>query len=284
MPKETILVSGGVGSGKSTWVLQMIHDHVPSNQPIWVIEGERKIRGAATLFGGFPKNVKGVYNPLTIKEASQIVNEEIIPVVRGKPEGYGIVVVDMLNLFWEKAQADFHEVLSQDTDIAEYMQMKMEDRKSKGQSQTAANMFEGFTEWPIVKAMHNKNFLDILLQDIPSHIIATATSREIRTDAGNMNDKPDRAAMWAQAGELPEGEKYSDSKFITCMALQRLGLIDPQHRIWMTKDRSRTLGKIGAYFSDVLCSPDEESGIFDLWIEATSLRLGLPLELEADKK
>lgn len=278
MPKETILLAGGVGSGKSTWLVQMIHEHIPSDQPVWIFDNERKIRGVAELFGPIPDNVT-IYSPTSLVEASKHLNQDIIPEVRGKPEGYGVIMIDMLNFWWEKAQMDYHAALIEgDQDYADYMLevKKAKEAANKGQG-TTANPFEGFTDWPIIKASHNKRLIEPILYDTPSHVLMTATSRDIRDEnTGSMQDAPGRRAMWGSYNQIPEGEKYNDSRVVTCMGLMRSGLMKPEYHLWLCKDRSRQLGKVEDYFEDVKIIPDEDTGVFDLWWEFTSRRKNAP--------
>ena len=160
--KETVLLVGAPGTGKTTWLCQMIVDN--PDQPVWIFDNERKVRGTFDLFGGVPDNVRGIFNPITFPDTVAILEDEIMPELEGENEGHGIIAIDMVNTFWERAQQHYiHSLMEGATSLPEHMLTKLKQwqeevdsptgkRKSVG---TAANPFDGITVWVISKEWHN---------------------------------------------------------------------------------------------------------------------------------
>ncbi len=303
MPKETVLVTAGPGAGKSTWMWQMILAALEADKEyrVWIFDNERKMRGVARLFGGVPEGVTilNTHKHDTTMDAVRGVWKEI----RNEPEGFGIVAIDMIEKWWERAQEYYVQRLARGVDgeegddedlaFAEHVTRlaakRHEKAEARGTIPKEVSPFEsGFVDWPVVKQWHNAMLVERLLYDMPCHVLATCGSRGVRhpvDEKGRDNpihDDNELINLWTPFGSVPLGEKNNSYRFTTLMGLEKVGIGEPVYRLTLVKDQTRMLGKPNPMFERKKLEPDD-NGIYDLWLEYSSRVPGAPRVLEIDK-
>ena len=249
MPKETVLVAGPPGSGKTTWLWQMIFNHIPEDQPVWLFDSEKKLRGVMELFATeVPKNVT-ILDAVSVSDIVVALEDEIYPVLAGEPEGYGVVGIDMLDKWWEKAQEHWVDVMHDGKKkFSDHIETIVKRKKDRG-DRSPSQFEDSFIDWPVIKKWHNGRMIEPLLYEQPCHVLATTATREIRGE-GPMADRLGGTGRPAK----------------------------PEYQATLIKDRTRKLGKPTNLYVRQPLIPDD-SGIHDLWVEFSS-RTGAPKSLE----
>lgn len=314
MPKETIHLVGEQDTGKTVFLAQMIAAH--PDQPIYFFDNERKLRGTGLMVfpdGKIPDNVI-VLNTPTLPDARAAIDSDEIPEhitgkkgvpgilkrFKGTPEGEGIIMVDMISIWWERAQEQYVIEASRGKStltehLLEIVQMKIDDRAARReraetqgtdprkQRLRGGSDFEGYGggEWKIIKAMHSNQIVERLLTDIGCHIIATSSTRDIRAVDNEFPDAQKRQNLWSPAHEIAEGEKYNDHRFATIMNISRIGGTPAIFKLSLLRDRGRKLGVPAKLFYDDELATDEAHPIFDIWQTYTQ-RTGAAKELVSD--
>ena len=280
MPKESVLVAGPPGSGKTTWLWQMIFNHIPEDQPVWLFDSEKKLRGVMELFATkVPKNVT-ILDAVSVSDIVIALEDEIYPVLDGEAEGYGVVGIDMVDKWWEKAQEHWVDVMHDGKkNFAEHIETIVKRKKDRG-DRSPSQFEDSFIDWPVIKKWHNGRMIEPLLYEQPCHVLATTATREIRGE-GPMAARlggSGRLARWETINQMAEGEKRNDFRFTTILGVQNIGLANPEYQATLIKDRTRKLGKPTDLYVRQPLIPDD-NGIHDLWTEFSS-RTGAPKSLE----
>ena len=288
--RETVLVAGGPGTGKSTLLFQLAKQN--PEQRVWFFDNERKARRIGRYFGGIPSNMV-VLNTGNLTDAIRALEDEVLPAVRGLPEGTDIICIDMVDMWWDRAQQHYVQAVSDGEEtLADRLTANVKEKIEKRDALiaqgrnvgglAAGSSFEGFVEWPVIKSWHNQRLIEPIVYDTPCHVFATAGVRELRNDPKSpMNDSAERIALWTNFGGVALGEKGNDYRFSTILGLSRVGVVKPEWRFTLVKDQSRVLGKQVPMLKDVKLEIDED-GVFDLWQEFASRIPGGVYELEAD--
>jgi len=299
MSKETVEVVAGPGAGKSTWLWQMIYAN--PDQPVWIFDNERKMRAVNKMFGGKDPDNVTLLNTVTIPETIEAYQDVVWPAVSKEPEGTGIIAIDMVDKWWERAQEHFPKAMAGGDDDFSYTELLtnvLKQRKADAEAkkrkvgQATLNPFEGFTDWPLIKKWHNGDLLEPILYNTPCHVIATAGSRELRDPedpalrSSPVKDSLERTQLWRGFGNIPMGEKNNDYRFITLIGIKKLGFtLDTEWHMWLVKDQSRRLGQPDPRFSGHVLTPEvdpeteESTGVVNLWFDYCSLT-GAPEQLE----
>ncbi len=263
MAKETIMVAGPPGAGKSTALWQLYYHHWDKKSPTFIFDSEGKMRGVHDLFGPTIPDDVTIIPTTNFTDMVAAFDDEIKPALVGKDETYGLVLIDMVDKWWEKAQEYWVMRMSEtgEGSFAEHVEKLVIERREHGKS--GISPFEdGFVDWPVVKRWHNGRLLEPLLYEQPCHVVASCGTREIRTE-GFMMDSLDRRTIWKEFKQLPEGEKRNEYRFTTLLGLQMTGLMEPIWTLSLVKDRSRMFGKRVQRFKEDL--PEDDNGIVDMW-------------------
>ena len=308
--KETIEIVGGANTGKTVFLCQIAEAN--PDQKIYFFDNQMKARRVFQFVcGGVPENVTLLHTP-NLQDAKLAVWSDKIPshivggqteipgiarMFNGYPEGTGIVMVDNIDVWWDRSQQHFVSRLSEGEEtlgdhMLETVKRKREDQRRRqealaksGSNQTvnmkAGSEFEGFVEWPVIKKWHNEELVEPLLFDFPCHIVATALVRELRMDGDFFTDSEDRISMWGELRVCPMGEKGNDGRFNTILYIERQGIDQVQYRLSCVKDMARILGKPAKLFLRKNLAGDE-NGVFNAWDEYRSQQPGSPEKMEAD--
>lgn len=273
--KEMVMLAAGPNMGKTTWLCQMALSHVTSDTEVFMLDSELKINGAmAMLTETIPDNIH-IMPATNAEQIIYTIEDEIIPKMKGKKEGEVVIMIDMLNKWWEYAQEYYVEGLAKDQNMAEHMQAIVKEKKRRGDK--SPTMFDdSFVDWPVIKQWHNARMVEQLMFRQPCHVLATLGTREIRSE-GPIADTGKRTKIWEPLRQVNEGEKSNDYRFITVLGLQDVGLLGrPQVELFCLKDRSRKLGQVAKLFYNAeISDPDEPGYIFDIW-EEFCVRTGAP--------
>tara|TARA_R110002051_G_scaffold313853_1_gene390297 strand:+ start:345 stop:1193 length:849 start_codon:yes stop_codon:yes gene_type:complete len=262
---ESILIVGGTNLGK-TGTLRQIIAHNP-DMPAHVFDGQNRFTEICQFFGGVPDNCT-VHKPQDVNEELQIMRDEVTPVFKGEPDGYGILAFDMIDDIWESAQTYFSEQVYQD-DPAERMmkirtKMQREAETAKLNRPKNQNQYEGFIDWTVIKQWH-RSLVNRAIESLPCHVIATTAVRELRKDAGSFSDDPRLIETWDDWGAVPTGEKRNTFLFMTLLGMSMKGS-RRQRKILgsIVKDWSREpFTPVPDWWMEELTTNEE--GIYDLW-------------------
>ena len=308
--KETIEIVGGANTGKTVFICEMAVAN--PDQQVYLFDNQMKARRVFQFVaGGVPDNVTILHTP-TLQDAKLAVWSDKIPAhivggrtdvpgidaaFHGQPEGTGLVLIDNIDVWWDRSQQHFVRRMSEGEEslgdhMMETVRRKRADQQKRqeaidksGTSQTAGmkagSEFEGFVEWPVIKQWHNEELVEPLLFDFPCHVIATALVRELRQAGDFFTDSEDRQEMWGALRVVPLGEKGNDGRFNTILYIERQGLEEVTYRLSCVKDMSRALGKPAKLFLRKTLAPDE-AGVFSVWDEYRSQQPGTPEKFEAD--
>ena len=308
--KETIEIVGGANTGKTVFICEMAVAN--PDQQVYLFDNQMKARRVFQFVaGGVPDNVTILHTP-TLQDAKLAVWSDKIPAhivggrtdvpgidaaFHGQPEGTGLVLIDNIDVWWDRSQQHFVRRMSEGEEslgdhMMETVRRKRADQQKRqeaidksGNSQTAGmkagSEFEGFVEWPVIKQWHNEELVEPLLFDFPCHVIATALVRELRQAGDFFTDSEDRQEMWGALRVVPLGEKGNDGRFNTILYIERQGLEEVTYRLSCVKDMSRALGKPAKLFLRKTLAPDE-AGVFSVWDEYRSQQPGTPEKFEAD--
>ena len=308
--KETIEIVGGANTGKTVFICEMAVAN--PDQQVYLFDNQMKARRVFQFVaGGVPDNVTILHTP-TLQDAKLAVWSDKIPAhivggrtdvpgidaaFHGQPEGTGLVLIDNIDVWWDRSQQHFVRRMSEGEEslgdhMMETVRRKRADQQKRqeaidksGNSPTAGmkagSEFEGFVEWPVIKQWHNEELVEPLLFDFPCHVIATALVRELRQAGDFFTDSEDRQEMWGALRVVPLGEKGNDGRFNTILYIERQGLEEVTYRLSCVKDMSRALGKPAKLFLRKTLAPDE-AGVFSVWDEYRSQQPGTPEKFEAD--
>ncbi len=210
---ERILLFGGPNTGKSRALLSTLFYH-PENT-FHVIDPDDGILRVMNELGGeeaFPNLI--LYPAQDYSDIRAAVDTILNTAQPGDWVG-----AEMLNRWWDATQSEYSSFVYGET-VAEHLtaiqqQLKnSDDEKKRGQ---AAN-FEGFTDWKLIKRMHNQDLMDRLCVYRGLNIIATTTVK----DFVEYTDKSmAEASIFSRAKVRPEGEKHNPHLFSTIIYLYR---------------------------------------------------------------
>ena len=268
------MIAGAPGTGKSTALWQFYYDHWDKKSPTFIFDSEGKMRGVHDLFGDKIPDDVTILKTTKFTDIIKALDEVIIPAFAGKEESWGLILIDMVDKWWEKAQEYWMQKMAGDESLsfAEHAEKMALERKIKkeetGRAGSQSPFDDGFVDWVVVKRWHNGRLLEHILGELPCHVVATAGVREIRPAGEYMEDPLGMRTMWKVFQQIPEGEKKNSYRFTTIMGLQVLGLMEPEWKLHLIKDRSRTMGKRIKYFVNDL--GEDENGVVDMWLEWSS--------------
>tara|TARA_R110000824_G_scaffold168658_2_gene345643 strand:+ start:2203 stop:3147 length:945 start_codon:yes stop_codon:yes gene_type:complete len=309
--KETIEIVGGANTGKTVFLCEMAVAN--PDQTVYLFDNQMKARRVFQFVaGGVPDNVTILHTP-TLQDAKLAVWSDKIPAhivggrtnvpgidaaFHGQPEGTGLVLIDNIDVWWDRSQQHYVSRMSQgEQSLGDHMletvarkradqQRRQEAIEKSGNSNQTVGMkggseFEGFVEWPVIKQWHNEELVEPLLFDFPCHVIATALVRELRQAGDFFTDSEDRQEMWGALRVVPLGEKGNDGRFNTILYIERQGLEEVTYRLSCVKDMARALGKPAKLFLRKTLAADD-AGVFSVWDEYRSQQPGTPAKFEAD--
>jgi len=203
--KESILLTGEFGSGKS-YSLLCIAKHHPDAK-FWIIDME----------GALQIQMEKLFPPLpnvTILSCNDWESVErslglILP--RVAPQDW--ICTDGLNRWWDESQKYYIEQIF-GTSRTEYFIMK---RKEAEEAQkTSFSSLEGWKDWSIIKKIHNDPLED-LAHRRPCNIIMATRAKEVES-----SDDLEIRTTYQTVGFKPEGEKGNPYRFDLFVLLEAL--------------------------------------------------------------
>jgi len=283
--RELVLMAGGPNVGKTTWLCQMALQHISPDIEIHMMDSERKIMGSmAMLTEKLPDNIT-IHPAVHAQQIIITLEDTIFPRFKGKKDGEVVVMIDMIDKWWEYSQEFYVEKLGEGKSLAEHMQEIVNKKKERGDR--SPNMFEdSFIDWPVIKQWHNGRMVEPLLNRQPCHVFATASTRELRregplSDITGSSEKVKRFKIWEPFGQIAEGEKRNDFRFVTILGMHDIGIAKPEPEIELfnLKDRARKLGRPAELFYHQKL--DVVDYIYDPWLEYAS-QTGAPMMINGE--
>lgn len=140
--------------------------------------------------------------------------------------------LDMMGRFWDMAQ-NYYSVSVFGKSHAEHLMML----KRQAQS-TSFGGFDGLQDWPLIKNIHNTDFVDDAVLYSPFNVMCT-TSVTPFSPKEKVPKKGTLSMYASEFGVKPEGEKHNVYRFDTQAFMYRLE--DDTYHFRMIRDRGRTI-------------------------------------------
>jgi hypothetical protein len=224
--RQRVLLAGDYGTGKTAWLIQQAIRN--PDQPCFIFDTQDKVRRVATLFGGVPKNLTVGFTP-DARSMNAFMRDTVSPIIKDQPEGYGIVMIDMVEEIWTEMQEFMADLLAEGSTgskdgIGTNLDMQRAALIKQGKDASTGG-FDGFQgQWQNIRGWYNFIVRDLLLKMRP-HVFITASLRPLKeatSDKGKTNpkkDKDDILAVWSALGAAPAGEKNLTGWMDTCLGM-----------------------------------------------------------------
>lgn len=242
--QQRVLLAGDYGTGKTAWLIQQAIRN--PDQPCFIFDTQNKVRRVATLFGGVPKNLTIGFTP-DARSMNEFMRKTVKPVLEGQPEGYGIIMIDMVEELWTEFQEFLADMLAeQNTGDTDGLGSALDQQRAalvKQGKDASTGGFDGFSgHWQTVRGWYNYIVRDALLK-MRAHVFLTASLRPLKeavSDKGKANpkkDKDDIIAVWSALGAAPAGEKNLTGWLDTCLGIEVLDAgLTRQYKLSILKD------------------------------------------------
>lgn len=138
---------------------------------------------------------------------------------------------DMLGRFWDLAQGYYSRTVFGMSHIEHLMMLK---RQAKA---TSFSGFDGLSDWPLIKNLHNTDLIDDAVLFSPFNVMATTST----TPFSPKEKVPKKGILSVYASKFavkPEGEKHNIFRFDTQVMLSRE---DNIYSFSLVRDRGRTV-------------------------------------------
>ncbi len=257
LDRESILMLGGPGSGKSDSVVRLALDGIDQGFKVTVIDRDRGLSKAVKdICKGKPPDNLSYF---LVKNDWRKLHEAVDWAFDNLKAGDWLVL-EMLGNFWDFMQMQYsQEVYGMDVSdhlltLRKDAQQLMDEagastRSNDGKKKSEANKIlgqkmqysgmEGRTDWAVIKRMHTVPIERATLEG-DFHILATTSVTKVSQDEVNNNQWPEFQGI----GKRPEGEKHNTHRFDTIVYCER----DDDDFVWSTdlrggrgKDRGRDL-------------------------------------------
>lgn len=273
--KESILVVGDTNTGKTSMLIQLALEN--PTQPFFVYDTQGKVKPAARMFGGVPKNMTVAHTP-DLGSMQEFANTVVYPALKGQPEGYGVVCIDNAGEVWVQAQEYMADLKAGGGDGLGSNLNKQRENLLKAHKDAAAGGFQGFQgEWQAIRGWHDHIVRQAINKYNP-HVIITTAGRDLRQladDKGKPNPKADTAELlqiWNNFGMAPESEKHVTFMVNTAIGIERTPDIVPNYQLSIVKDMSRTPKPFTPILRKSMKKNDD--GYFNVWHEYVDLTDG----------
>jgi len=218
---ENILVFSETGAGKTRFYLLMLEYFLKKGRKnilTEIIYPDRP-QGLAKLYGLIPKEYTEMIDIYPTPTYEQMIISTATAVKKlmkhydevGK---HGMLVYELLENYWTFSQ-DYFSRQAYGQNLGEYFaQMQSIMSKDKADKKTAYEAFSGpwGGPWPIIKFMHNFNWLD-KIKRMPFHKVFTAELKE----------EDNKDSIFYELGFRPAGEKHNQHKVDTILYLSHKG-------------------------------------------------------------
>ena len=205
--REKILLFGGTGTSK-TYSLISLALSFPDNR-LAVIDPDDGFAKVLDELGGEKAFPNIDYYPAHTWDEIYAAYIEIVGYL-GQGDWLGI---EKLGKLWDSAQNYYSAITFSETAV-EHLLGKIEDGRTP-----KAGGFEGETEWPVIKRLHNELVVDDMVARHDFNVFATAEAKELtfrdREAAEKSKLMRDFLAIFAPVGVKPEGEKHNAGRFDT---------------------------------------------------------------------
>lgn len=231
---EGYLFYGFPSSGKTNCILQWAELHPDST--VYVLDGDNKFRRVWFADYEHVTNIKyySVHDWPSLRTAFDSIRKELEAMPESKREQQ-CIALEMVDKYWEWAQ-DFYAQEIHNMSKAQYLMKLRSDNPEK----TGISDSDSQNMWRIVKANHNGDFLDYIVNRLRCNFIVTAPADPISSVM--RNGKPQEAnevlELYSAVGFKPLGEKRTGYRVDTVILLE----FDPKtkKRRWTTvKDKSK---------------------------------------------
>lgn len=231
---ESYLFYGDTNTGKSRKILEWAEMHPDVN--VYVIDGDNKFR--RIWLAEFPHVQNIQYFPVdgwkSVETQFGKIAKELLSMPIEKREQQ-CIALEMVDKYWTWAQ-DFYAAEIHKMSHAQWLQKLRKDNPE----QTGLSDSDSQTMWRIVKAHHNNDFMDFIVDRLRCNFILTAPADEISTimRKGKPQESDEVLTLYAAVGYKPLGEKRNGYRVDTIILLE----YDPKtkKRRWTTvKDKSK---------------------------------------------
>jgi len=274
--KESVLVVGDTNTGKTSLLIQLALEN--PTQPFFVYDTQGKIKPAARMFGGIPQNMTVKHTP-DLASMQEFANKMVYPILKGSPEGFGVVCIDNAGEVWTQSQEYLADLRA---DGGEGLGMNLNKQREsliKQDKDAAAGGFDGYSgHWQTIKGWYN-HIVRQAINTYAPHVIVTASGRDLRqltSDRGKVNPKADAAellAIWNDFGMAPDTEKNLTFWVNTAIGIERVLDKKPSFRMSVVKDMSRTTKPFAPILRRQMKLDGD--GYFNIWHEYVDLTPGV---------
>jgi hypothetical protein len=220
---EKMIVFSETGAGKTRFYLELLEvlkkrGLKKEDLKMYIIFPDRP-GGLAKLFGLIPEEFVDCISVLPISNyedtiiATATAEEGLIEHYK-KTGIHGWMIFELLENYWTFSQ-DFYSRKAYGETLAEYFAHMQESlKKSSGKNSSAYEALSGpfGGPWPIIKTIHNFNWLD-KLKRMPYNIIFTSELKE----------EENKESIFGALGYRPAGEKHTQHKVDTVLYLSHQG-------------------------------------------------------------
>lgn len=123
--------------------------------------------------------------------------------------------LDMLGRFWDRAQ-EYYSTYVFGQNPTEHLMLLKKQAKS-----TAFGGFDGMTDWPLIKRLHNELLLDDLVLRSGFNVMCTTSTSFIAPVSKKLGNDTIEGIYQREFGIKPEGEKHNTYRFDTQAVLTR---------------------------------------------------------------
>lgn len=122
--------------------------------------------------------------------------------------------IDMMGVLWDLAQNYYSKAVYGESPAQHIITLKEQAKK------TDFGGFDGLTEWPVIKRMHNDDFVDAAVRWSPFNVMATTSMADYSPKA-KVPETDVEGMMAKEFGQKLEGEKHNYFRFRTIAVLYR---------------------------------------------------------------
>lgn len=239
--RERICVMGTAGSGKTrAWLsIAELARKTKSDATFYVIDTDLALEA---MLDGFPRLAES--DTLVVREAMEY-NEMLEAALEFKKRAKrgDWIICDMISAEWDAVQAEYVARVFGGTKSDYFLTRRIEleeqnvaARETKGKREKKTfQPFEGYIDWPVVKAMH-VDFMNAVVLNNRAHVFATAEAKALNRGSKG-GDEKGVIDQFAHLGARPAGEKRMSHLFHTVHLLKRSD--DETWQMTAGKDRER---------------------------------------------